>query len=133
MRKLYDSWQADASQADAQQDKISGLRNAVQAYPVIPLLKALVAHYREDEQWAASITRATRSAGSHRVAWDGLDDKGGPLPPGTYTVVLEVNREHGTYCIERGAIVCAKTAAQGKIPASAEFAEAQITFGPPAP
>jgi thiamine biosynthesis lipoprotein ApbE len=88
---------------------------------------------REDEQWAASITRATRSAGSHRVAWDGLDDKGGPLPPGTYTVVLEVNREHGTYCIERGAIACAKTAAQGKIPVSAEFAEAQITFGPPAP
>jgi len=88
---------------------------------------------REDEQWAASITRATRSAGSHRIAWDGLDDKGGPLPAGTYTVVLEVNREHGTYCIERGTIACAKTAAQGKIPASAEFAEAQVTFGPAAP
>lgn len=86
---------------------------------------------REDREWAATITRATRSAGSHRVAWDGMDDKGGPLPPGTYTVVLEVNREHGTYCIERGTIACARTAAQGKIPASAEFAEAQIAFGPP--
>ena len=52
MRKLFDSWEADAGAADAQQDKISGLRNAVQAYPVIPLLKALVAHYREDPEWA---------------------------------------------------------------------------------
>ena len=50
MRKLCDSWQKDG--ADAQQEKISALRNAVQAYPVIPLLKALVAHYRDDEDWA---------------------------------------------------------------------------------
>ena len=38
MRKLFDSWQKEG--ADAQQEKISALRNAVQAYPVIPLLKA---------------------------------------------------------------------------------------------
>ena len=86
---------------------------------------------REDEQWASGITRATRSAGQHRIAWDGADDKGAPLPPGTYAVVLEVNREHGTYSIERGTILCAKTTAQGKIAAAAEFAEAQIVFGPP--
>ena len=86
---------------------------------------------RQDAEWAASITRATRSPGAHRVAWDGLDDQGSPLPPGTYAVALEVNREHGAYCIERGTIACVKAAAQGKIPASAEFAEGQITFGPP--
>lgn len=87
---------------------------------------------REDAAWAATITRATRSAGSHRIAWDGMDDKGAPLPPGTYTVVLEVNREHGTYSVERGTIACARIPAQGKIPGSAEFAEAQIAFGLPA-
>ena len=52
MRALFDSWEKDAGKADAQQERISALRNAVQAYPVIPLLKALVAHYRGDEQWA---------------------------------------------------------------------------------
>jgi 4-hydroxy-tetrahydrodipicolinate synthase len=55
MRALFDSYikdPSDAAGADAQQEKISALRNAVQAYPVIPLLKALVAHYREDDQWA---------------------------------------------------------------------------------
>ena len=50
MRALFDSWQQ--GNADAQQEKISGLRTAVQAYPVIPLLKALVAHYRNDPDWA---------------------------------------------------------------------------------
>ncbi len=55
MRALFDSYMKnpdDTAGADAQQEKISALRTAVQAYPVIPLLKALVAHYREDEQWA---------------------------------------------------------------------------------
>ena len=50
MRALFDSWEKPG--ADAQQEKISALRMAVQAYPVIPLLKALVSHYRADEQWA---------------------------------------------------------------------------------
>ncbi len=86
---------------------------------------------KEDRAWAASITRATRNAGQHRVAWDGMDDKGAPLPPGTYTLVLEAAREHGSYCVERGTIACAKTAAQGKIPAASEFGEGQIVFGPP--
>lgn len=50
MRALFDTWEKPG--ADAQQEKISALRNAIQAYPVVPLLKALVAHYRDDEQWA---------------------------------------------------------------------------------
>jgi 4-hydroxy-tetrahydrodipicolinate synthase len=50
MRALFDSWEKPG--AEAQQEKISALRMAAQNYPVIPLLKALVAHYRADEQWA---------------------------------------------------------------------------------
>jgi 4-hydroxy-tetrahydrodipicolinate synthase len=50
MRALFDTWQQD--DAAEQQAKISALREAVQAYPVIPLLKALVAHYRQDPGWA---------------------------------------------------------------------------------
>ncbi len=52
MRALFDSWEKPEAGADSQQEKISAVRHAVQAYPVIPLLKALVAHYRNDEQWA---------------------------------------------------------------------------------
>lgn len=84
----------------------------------------------KDEAWAQSITRATRSAGQHRIAWDGFDDQGNPLPPGTYTIFLEANREHGTHAIESGKIVCGKTAAKGTIPAGSEFEATELTFGP---
>lgn len=88
---------------------------------------------KEDEQWAQAITRATRSAGQHRIAWDGLDDQGKPLPPGTYTLFLEVNREHGTRAIQSGKIVCGPTPAKGTIPAGSEFDAAEISYGPAAP
>ncbi|MFZ4807972.1 MAG: dihydrodipicolinate synthase family protein [Hyphomicrobiaceae bacterium] len=50
MREVFDNWQSPG--ADALQDKVSALRKTVQGYPVIPLLKALISHYREDEAWA---------------------------------------------------------------------------------
>ena len=85
---------------------------------------------KEDEQWAQSVTRATRAAGQHRIAWDGLDDDGKPLPPATYSIFLEVNREHGTRAFENGRIVCGKAPAKGTIPAGSEFEAAEITYGP---
>lgn len=50
MRRLYDNWQG--SDADKMQAEISALRLAIQAYPMIPVLKSLIAHYREDAVWA---------------------------------------------------------------------------------
>ena len=88
---------------------------------------------RDDEQWAASVTRATRSAGQHRIVWDGMDDQGAPLPPGTYTLVLEVNREHGTYSMQSGKIECGKMRTKGVIAGSTEFDESPIAYGPPEP
>jgi thiamine biosynthesis lipoprotein ApbE len=87
---------------------------------------------QEDQQWAQSITRATRSAGQHRIEWDGLDDQGKPLPPGTYTVFLEVNREHGSRAIQSGKILCGSAPAKGSIPAGSEFDPAEISYGPTA-
>ena len=50
MRALYDSWEGDG--ADEKQAKISALRKAIQDHPMIPMLKALVAHFRSDPVWA---------------------------------------------------------------------------------
>jgi 4-hydroxy-tetrahydrodipicolinate synthase len=50
IRNLYDNWQSD--QADALQDEITSLRMTIQARPMIPMLKAIVAHYRSDPGWA---------------------------------------------------------------------------------
>ncbi len=50
MRKLFDNWQGP--DADRMQADISALRKTFQNYPAIPLLKAIIAHYRNDEGWA---------------------------------------------------------------------------------
>ncbi len=50
IRRVYDGWQA--KDADARQEAITALRKAIQAFPMIPALKALIAHYRADPAWA---------------------------------------------------------------------------------
>jgi len=50
IRHVYDHWQA--GDADARQGEITALRKAIQAFPMIPALKALIAHYRGDPGWA---------------------------------------------------------------------------------
>jgi 4-hydroxy-tetrahydrodipicolinate synthase len=50
IRNVYDNWQGP--EADQLQAGITALRKAIQAFPMIPALKALIAHYREDPGWA---------------------------------------------------------------------------------
>ncbi|HSU50203.1 MAG TPA: DUF2271 domain-containing protein [Segetibacter sp.] len=45
----------------------------------------------------SSTTSATRSPGKYTLKWDGKDDKGNYVKQGTYTVNLEVAREHGSH------------------------------------
>jgi 4-hydroxy-tetrahydrodipicolinate synthase len=52
IRSVYDSWQAKAGDEEQQQAAITAIRKAIQAYPMIPALKALIAHYRGDSGWA---------------------------------------------------------------------------------
>lgn len=60
--------------------------------------------YKGHRADADAVTRATRSAGKYELGFDGLDDKGQPLPAGQYTLLLEVVREHGTYQLVKHAI-----------------------------
>ena len=50
IRNVFENWQT--KDADALQEKITATRKAIQAYPVIPVMKALIAHYRGDAGWA---------------------------------------------------------------------------------
>jgi 4-hydroxy-tetrahydrodipicolinate synthase len=51
IKKLFDNWQGP--QAEALQEEVATLRKAVLAYPAIPALKRIVAHFRDDPDWAA--------------------------------------------------------------------------------
>ncbi|MDH4107388.1 MAG: dihydrodipicolinate synthase family protein [Gammaproteobacteria bacterium] len=49
IRALYDEWQTE--QADQLQKELVELRSLVQAYPMIPALKAIVARFSGDANW----------------------------------------------------------------------------------
>ncbi|HZT88551.1 MAG TPA: dihydrodipicolinate synthase family protein [Stellaceae bacterium] len=51
IRKAYENWQGP--QADALQAEITTVRKTIQAYPMVPALKAIVAHFHNDPEWAA--------------------------------------------------------------------------------
>jgi 4-hydroxy-tetrahydrodipicolinate synthase len=50
IRQVYDSWKTP--DAEKLQAGITAIRKAIQAYPMIPALKAIIAHYRGDPGWA---------------------------------------------------------------------------------
>lgn len=53
-----------------------------------------------------SVSRATRPPGRYRLAWDGLDDRGRPVPAGTYRITVETNRQDGDYNKQSGLLLC---------------------------
>ncbi|MGH7053953.1 MAG: dihydrodipicolinate synthase family protein [Stellaceae bacterium] len=50
IRKVWENWRGP--QADALQAEITTLRKTVQAYPMVPALKRVVAHFHHDPNWA---------------------------------------------------------------------------------
>ena len=67
---------------------------------------------KDDMTLVKSVTRATRAPGKYEVVWDGKDDKGAKVTQGTYTVRVEVHREHGKDLMQNGKIVCGATTAK---------------------
>ena len=51
IKKVYDNWRG--LRAEALQAEITTLRKVLQAYPMVPALKRIVAHYHNDPNWAA--------------------------------------------------------------------------------
>ena len=51
IRKVYENWRT--SQADQLQAEITNVRKTIQAYPMVPALKRIVAHFHRDPDWAA--------------------------------------------------------------------------------
>ncbi len=50
IRRVWENWRGQ--EADALQAEITLLRQTMQAYPMVPALKRVVAHFRNDPNWA---------------------------------------------------------------------------------
>jgi 4-hydroxy-tetrahydrodipicolinate synthase len=51
IRRVYENWQTP--EADALQARITLVRKTIQAYPMVPALKRIIAHFHDDPDWAA--------------------------------------------------------------------------------
>lgn len=78
---------------------------------------------------AASVTRATRRPGRYQLIWKGRDDRMRPLPPGKYTVNVEVVRQYGGREHRRATIACGGEAAEASMRGRRELGEVKLRFG----
>jgi thiamine biosynthesis lipoprotein len=87
------------------------------------------AKYTSAEGGMSTIASATRSAGKYTLKWDGKDDKGNYVKPGTYVIKIEAAREHGTYQIMSQEIECVKKKEQQfTIPGNTEISAASVEY-----
>ncbi len=75
-----------------------------------------------------AIGRASRGPGEYRLVWNGADKVRKPAPPGDYTVVIEVSREHGGHTTARQQIACRQGAAEAQFVPNRELAGAQLRY-----
>jgi len=85
---------------------------------------------QKDAKLFEAVGKATRDGGTYRVAWDGLDDAGKPVPPGPYMVHVEVNREFGQHIKNMtGTVVCKTKPTSVNLPGNMEVDGIKISFG----
>jgi thiamine biosynthesis lipoprotein ApbE len=112
------------------------VRTIALLYDQTRYLPELRAWYRADRLRAmaentdivSSVSSATRSPGSYTFKWDGKDQQGKLVKAGTYTVNLEVAREHGTYQIIRQELDFSGAAKRVELPANVEVAAASLDY-----
>ena len=82
-----------------------------------------------DSDLVKTVTRATRGPGKYNLVWDGKDDKGHALGQGTYTIRVEVHREHGKHLRQSGKIECKADDAKVTLDKNEETGDTLIEYG----
>ena len=83
----------------------------------------------EHSDITASVSSATRPPGKYTLKWDGKDNSGKLVKPGTYTVNIEASREHGTYQILRQEMDFNGTPKQIALKGGTEISAASLDYG----
>jgi thiamine biosynthesis lipoprotein ApbE len=72
--------------------------------------------------------RPTRQPGQYNVSWDGKDDAGKPVAAGTYTLLIESAREHGTHQLIRKQVRVGSLAFREEVEGNVEIKSAVIEY-----
>jgi hypothetical protein len=82
----------------------------------------------EGTQITESVASATRGPGKYTLRWDGKDTAGQPVKPGTYTVAIEVAREHGSHQIMRQGMAFTGQPQHFDLPSNLEVKAAALDY-----
>lgn len=82
----------------------------------------------EGTQIADSIAGATRGPGKYTVRWDGKDTSGKPVRLGTYTVAIEIAREHGTHQLIRREVTFGPEPQHLDLPGNVELSAVSLDY-----
>lgn len=83
---------------------------------------------REDQPLVKAVAKATRGPGKYDLVWDGKNDQGQPVEQGTYTIRVEVHREHGKHLRQSGKIDLKDTASTLKLDKNEETGETVVDY-----
>ncbi|MEY2836407.1 MAG: hypothetical protein RLZZ557_2069 [Bacteroidota bacterium] len=84
--------------------------------------------YSPETKDIATISSATRPAGSYILKWDGKTEDGSWVEAGNYTIYIEAAREHGTYQLMKQEIVCKGKAQDFNLPGNIEVTSASVAY-----
>ena len=76
----------------------------------------------------ATVSSATRLPGQYTVTWNGRDDRGNVVDQGTYRVLIEAAREHGTYQLMQHDLALAATPVAADLPPNEEIGRARVEY-----
>lgn len=94
----------------------------------LPTMSSWWKHGKDNKELLKAVTKATRAPGKYELVWDGKDDAGNALPQGTYTVKLEVHREHGKDQTQTGKIKCEAADDKVTMEKKDEVLESTVTY-----
>lgn len=80
------------------------------------------------QQIISSVSSATRQSGKYNVVWNGRDDAGKVVDQGTYRVLIEAAREHGSYGVIQQDLAMATSPKAMDLQGNEEIAGAHIEF-----
>ena len=76
----------------------------------------------------ATTSSATRLPGRYSVTWNGRDDRGNVVEQGTYRVLIEAAREHGTYQLMQEELTLAAKPVAADLPGNEEIGRARVEY-----
>jgi hypothetical protein len=76
----------------------------------------------------ATTSSATRNPGQYTVTWNGRDDGGNAVEQGTYRVVIEAAREHGSYQLMQQDVTIGAKPVAIDLPGNEEIGRAHVEY-----